>query len=108
MNVENTAQSLDGNELNAFVEFDVLQMNTGTIQVELKSGTLATATLTIYRSNDRVNWQATVSPNPATITAVGFTTTFCTENIAWLRVGVTTVEGGVSELTVVPCFKGYP
>lgn len=104
INVLNEPQSLDGNEAQAFVVFDVRPYTSGSFQIERRtSASWGTAVLTLERSNDRANWAAMATP--VTAAAAGFTAAIDVGEIAFLRWRTSTAEGAELVVNISPCFK---
>lgn len=106
MNVLTEMQQIDSNEVGAYAEFDVRQTTTGNFQIDLGNAASWGATvLTLYRSNDRVNWAAMATPTTAT--AVGFLASdIDSSTINYLRWETTTANGAAGFFTIAPSFKG--
>ena len=105
MKVVSGNQTLDANELAAYVEFDVSATSTGSLQFgEGSAASWGSTVVTLYRSNNRKRWDALATPT--TVTGFGFTDPIDTSDFLFLRAEVTTVAGAAGLFDVAPCFKG--
>lgn len=88
-----TTQTLDLNQTQAAVEFDMRNVLAFTVQGSLGSGTWGTAVVTLTRTNDGVNWYALESSTTLTGPSMTAQQDAC---FSRLRAQVTTVEGAAA------------
>jgi hypothetical protein len=107
MFVDIESQQIDASVLNAEAIFDVRHALTGSYQIEIQQGAISSAVLTLWRSNDRVNWQA---ESPAvTASAAGFYPTtggYDVTETSYHKWEVTTANGAALTLSIAPSFQG--